>query len=78
MPILGAGHNAIRMAHELTIHPSDRFQTMLNVIDNSGAAVAECVKVLRSKRAAKIGTRRNTTTSPEIPSANRIPTQVTE
>ena len=31
-------------------------QTMLNVIDNSGAAVAECVKVLKMKRHAKIGT----------------------
>lgn len=31
-------------------------QTMVNVIDNSGAAVAECVKVLKMKRAAKIGT----------------------
>jgi len=29
---------------------------MCNVIDNSGAAVAECVKVLKMKRAAKIGT----------------------
>ena len=31
-------------------------QTMLNVIDNSGAAVAECVQVLKMKRHAKIGT----------------------
>ena len=30
-------------------------KSMLNVIDNSGAAVAECVKVLKMKRAAKIG-----------------------
>lgn len=30
-------------------------QSMLNVIDNSGAAVAECVKVLKMKRAAKVG-----------------------
>lgn len=30
-------------------------QTMVNVIDNSGAAVAECVKVLKMKRHAKIG-----------------------
>ena len=28
---------------------------MLNVIDNSGAAVAECIQVLKMKRAAKIG-----------------------
>lgn len=28
---------------------------MLNVIDNSGAAVAECVKVLKMKRDARIG-----------------------
>ncbi|KAK3066061.1 54S ribosomal protein L38, mitochondrial [Teratosphaeriaceae sp. CCFEE 6253] len=30
---------------------------MCNVIDNSGAAVAECVKVLKMHRAAKIGDR---------------------
>ncbi|KAH9844728.1 54S ribosomal protein L38, mitochondrial [Teratosphaeria destructans] len=30
---------------------------MLNVIDNSGAAIAECVKVLKMKRAAKVGDR---------------------
>lgn len=30
---------------------------MMNVIDNSGAAVAECIKVLRMKRAAAIGDR---------------------
>ena len=30
-------------------------QTMLNCIDNSGAAVVECVAVLRMKRHAKIG-----------------------
>lgn len=30
---------------------------MVNVIDNSGAAVAECVKVLKMKRAARIGDR---------------------
>lgn len=29
---------------------------MLNCIDNSGAAVVECVKVYRMKRHAKIGT----------------------
>jgi ribosomal protein L14 len=34
----------------------DALQTMLNVIDNSGAAIAECVKVLKMKRAAKVGT----------------------
>jgi ribosomal protein L14 len=28
---------------------------MLNVIDNSGAAVAECIQVLKMKRHAKIG-----------------------
>ncbi|KAK4898594.1 54S ribosomal protein L38, mitochondrial [Elasticomyces elasticus] len=32
-------------------------QTMMNVIDNSGAAVAECVKVLKMDRHAKIGDR---------------------
>ena len=30
-------------------------QTMLNCIDNSGAAVVECVQVMKMKRAAKIG-----------------------
>jgi hypothetical protein len=29
---------------------------MLNCIDNSGAAVVECAKVLKMKRHAKIGT----------------------
>ncbi|KAG9873955.1 hypothetical protein KCV02_g22652, partial [Aureobasidium melanogenum] len=29
--------------------------SMLNCIDNSGAALVECVKVLKMKRAAKIG-----------------------
>lgn len=31
-------------------------QTMLNCIDNSGAAIVECVQVMKMKRAAKIGT----------------------
>ncbi|THW79385.1 hypothetical protein D6D19_01249 [Aureobasidium pullulans] len=31
--------------------------SMLNCIDNSGAALVECVKVLKMKRAAKIGDR---------------------
>ncbi|OMP83512.1 54S ribosomal protein L38, mitochondrial [Diplodia seriata] len=35
----------------------DRVQTLVNCIDNSGAAVVECVKVLRSKRPATIGDR---------------------
>ncbi|SMR48606.1 unnamed protein product [Zymoseptoria tritici ST99CH_1A5] len=30
---------------------------MVNVIDNSGAAIAECVKVLKMKRHARIGDR---------------------
>ncbi|EME45657.1 hypothetical protein DOTSEDRAFT_150863 [Dothistroma septosporum NZE10] len=34
-----------------------QLKTMVNVIDNSGAAIAECVKVLRSKRHARIGDR---------------------
>jgi len=34
---------------------ADRMKTMLNCIDNSGAAVVECVKVLKMKRHAKIG-----------------------
>ncbi|KFY17743.1 hypothetical protein V492_00411 [Pseudogymnoascus sp. VKM F-4246] len=40
-------------------NPSQIFMslTMLNCIDNSGAAVVECVKVLRMKRHAKIGER---------------------
>lgn len=36
-------------------HIADDAQSMLNCIDNSGAAVVECVKVLKMKRAAKIG-----------------------
>lgn len=35
-----------------------QLKTLCNVVDNSGAAVAECVKVLKMKRAAKIGTSR--------------------
>jgi len=34
-----------------------QLKTMLNCIDNSGAAVVECAKVLRMKRHAKIGDR---------------------
>ena len=30
-------------------------QSMLTCIDNSGAALVECVKVLKMKRAAKVG-----------------------
>jgi len=30
-------------------------QSMLNCIDNSGAAIVECVKVLKMKRHAKVG-----------------------
>lgn len=30
-------------------------QTLVNCIDNSGAAIVECVNVLRSKRPAKVG-----------------------
>ncbi|KAG0647658.1 54S ribosomal subunit [Hyphodiscus hymeniophilus] len=30
---------------------------MMNCIDNSGAAIVECVKVMKMKRAAKIGDR---------------------
>lgn len=30
-------------------------QTMLNCIDNSGAAIVECVQVMKMKRHAKIG-----------------------
>ena len=30
-------------------------QTMMNCIDNSGAAIVECVKVMKMKRHAKIG-----------------------
>ena len=30
-------------------------QTMVNCIDNSGAAVVECVNVLRRKTAASVG-----------------------
>ncbi|KAF4313774.1 mitochondrial 54s ribosomal protein 38 34 [Botryosphaeria dothidea] len=34
-----------------------QLKTLVNCIDNSGAAIVECVKVLRSKRPAKIGDR---------------------
>ncbi|TVY30769.1 54S ribosomal protein, mitochondrial [Lachnellula hyalina] len=34
-----------------------KIQTMLNCIDNSGAAIVECVQVMKMKRAAKIGDR---------------------
>ncbi|KAK6437512.1 54S ribosomal protein L38, mitochondrial [Oleoguttula sp. CCFEE 5521] len=34
-----------------------QLKTMLNVIDNSGAALAECIQVLKMKRAASIGDR---------------------
>ncbi|KAF2721506.1 54S ribosomal protein L38, mitochondrial [Polychaeton citri CBS 116435] len=34
-----------------------QLKSLLNVIDNSGAAVAECVKVLRRERAAGVGDR---------------------
>ncbi|QIX00845.1 hypothetical protein AMS68_006362 [Peltaster fructicola] len=34
-----------------------QLKTMVNVIDNSGAAIAECIQVLRAKRPAKIGDR---------------------
>jgi len=34
-----------------------QLKTMLNCIDNSGAAIVECVKVYRMKRHAKIGDR---------------------
>jgi len=34
-----------------------QLKTLLNCIDNSGAAVVECAKVLKMKRAAKIGDR---------------------
>jgi len=32
-------------------------KTMLNCIDNSGAAIVECVQVMKMKRAARIGDR---------------------
>ncbi|KAI6247129.1 54S ribosomal protein L38, mitochondrial [Erysiphe necator] len=34
-----------------------QLKTMLNCIDNSGAAIVECVKVMRMKRHARIGDR---------------------
>ncbi|USP77456.1 50s ribosomal protein l14 protein [Curvularia clavata] len=34
-----------------------RIQSLINCIDNSGAAIVECVNVLRSKRPAKVGSR---------------------
>jgi ribosomal protein L14 len=32
-----------------------QLKTLVNCIDNSGAAIVECVNVLRSKRPAKVG-----------------------
>jgi len=40
-------------------------QTLLNCIDNSGAAIVECVKVMRMKRHARIGT--STSCLPRFP-----------
>ena len=37
-------------------HADGLDQTMLNCIDNSGAAVVECVNVLKKKRPATVGT----------------------
>jgi len=34
-----------------------QLKTLVNCIDNSGAAIVECVNVLRSKRPAKVGDR---------------------
>ena len=34
-----------------------QLKTLINCIDNSGAAIVECVNVLRSKRPAKVGDR---------------------
>ncbi|KAF4548777.1 putative ribosomal protein L14p/L23e [Elsinoe fawcettii] len=34
-----------------------QLKSLLNVIDNSGAAIAECIQVMKMKRAAKIGDR---------------------
>ncbi|PSK51667.1 putative ribosomal protein L14p/L23e [Elsinoe australis] len=34
-----------------------QLKSLLNVIDNSGAAIAECIQVLKMERAAKIGDR---------------------
>ncbi|ESZ97183.1 50S ribosomal protein L14 [Sclerotinia borealis F-4128] len=39
------------------VHKMIQLKTMLNCIDNSGAAVVECVKVMKMKRHAKIGER---------------------
>ncbi|KXT14803.1 hypothetical protein AC579_9666 [Pseudocercospora musae] len=47
------------LAYSLCILDTDAtpVQTMVNVIDNSGAAIAECVKVLKKKRPATVGDR---------------------
>ncbi|KAF2400710.1 54S ribosomal protein L38, mitochondrial [Trichodelitschia bisporula] len=34
-----------------------QLKTLLNCIDNSGAAIVECIKVLRMERAARVGDR---------------------
>ena len=45
---------------------------MLNVIDNSGAAVAECINVLKMNRAAKVGTSSQSLPLPS-PQKNPLP-----
>lgn len=44
------GNGGIRCANAIA-----GLQTMLNCIDNSGAAVVECANVLKKKRAATVG-----------------------
>ena len=44
----------------MTAHEAHTCQSMLNCIDNSGAAIVECVKVLKMERGAKIGTSHDT------------------
>ena len=55
-------HDAHYHKHQLT-----PLQSMLNVIDNSGAAVAECINVLKMNRAAKVGKSSSPTPIPPSP-----------
>ncbi|KAL7776398.1 hypothetical protein CFE70_006814 [Pyrenophora teres f. teres 0-1] len=52
-----------------------QLKTLVNCIDNSGAAIVECVNVLRSKRPAKVETTKlwpETGNSVSISAANKV------
>ena len=49
------GAQLLRVAVSSAACANSSLQTMVNCIDNSGAAIVECVKVLKQKRHARIG-----------------------